>query len=107
MKVVKLNGLKPEIVELDYNTIKEEMEICEKKGKNEKVAAYSKLLDKLDESSSSNVIEKEVNSIIDSNNERIKGLKKEIKILEKETRLLSQISQREVDLDVTMIIANL
>ena len=107
MKVVKFNCLKPEIVELDYKVIKEEMEKCEKKGKNEKAATYSKLLEKLDEGSSSEVIEKEVNCIIDSNNEIIKELKKEIKKLEKETSLLSQFSQREVDSDVAMIIANL
>lgn len=34
MKIVKLNGLKAEIVNLDYNTIKEEMERCEKKRQN-------------------------------------------------------------------------
>ena len=28
MKIIKFNGLKPEIANLDYNAIKEEMERC-------------------------------------------------------------------------------
>ena len=39
-----MKGLKPEIVELDYNIIKEEMENANKKGRNEQVVSYTKLL---------------------------------------------------------------
>lgn len=108
MKVVKLNGLKPEIVNLDYNTIKEEMERCEKKGRTENFDSYSKLLKNLEENSSAEVIENEVNKIIDFDNEKLKELKSEIKRLEKEISLLSHFSERENDSDVLpTIIANL
>lgn len=33
MKIVKIDGLKTKLQDLDYTTIKEEMERCEKKGK--------------------------------------------------------------------------
>lgn len=108
MKVFKLNGLKPELVDLDYNVIKEEMEKWEKNGKTEKAVAYSKLLENLEENSSDEVIETEVNKIIDSNREKVNELKKEIKTLEKEISLLAQISRREIDSDVIFtIVANL
>lgn len=108
MKVVKLNGLKPEIVNLDYNTIKEEMERCEKKGRTENFDSYSKLLKNLEENSSAEVIENEINKIIDFDNEKLKELKSEIKRLEKEISLLSHFSERENDSDVLpTIIANL
>jgi len=108
MKVVKLNGLKPEVANLDYNTISEEMQRCEKKGKTESVASYSKLLKNLEETSSSEVIENEVNKIIDFDTNRVKELKSEIKALEKEIALLSHFSERETDSDVLpTIIANL
>lgn len=100
MKIVKLNGLKAEIVNLDYNTIKEEMERCEKKGRTESFDSYSKLLKNLEENSSAEIIENEVNKIIDFDNERLKKLKTEIKKLEKEIALLSHFSERENDSDV-------
>ena len=43
MKIVKTNGLKVEILNLDYNIIKEEMKICERKGKTENYNSYSKI----------------------------------------------------------------
>lgn len=107
MKVIKMKGLKPEIVDLDYSIIKEEMENADKKGKNEQVVSYTKLLENLNESSNAEVIENEVNKIIDLDKEKIKELKSEIKRLEKEMNLLSHYSKRETDLDVSMIIANL
>lgn len=108
MKVVKLNGLKPEIVNLDYNTIKQEMERCEKKGRTESFNTYSKLLKCLEENSTSEVIESEVNKIIDTDNQKLKELKSEVKRLEKEIALLSHFSERETDADVLpTIIANL
>lgn len=108
MKILKLNGLKPEIVNLNYTTIKEEMERCEKKGKTESFSSYSKLLKNLEENSSAEVIEKEVNRIIDFDKEKLKELKSEIKVLEKEILLLSHFSERETDSDVLpTIIANL
>ena len=108
MKIVKLNGLKPEIVNLDYNTVKEEMERCEKKGRTESFDSYSKLLKNLEENSSAEIIEREVNKIIDFDNEKLKDLKNEIKRLEKEISLLSHFSERENDSDVLpTIIANL
>lgn len=100
MKIVKLNGLKAEIVNLDYNTIKEEMERCEKKGRTESFDSYSKLLKNLEENSSAEIIENEVNKIIDFDNERLKKLKTEIKKLEKEIALLSHFSERENYSDV-------
>lgn len=108
MKIVKLNGLKPEIVNLDYNTIKEEMKMCEKKGRTESFDSYSKLLKKLEENSSAEIIESEINKIIDFDNEKLKELRNEIKKLEKEISLLSHFSERETDSDVLpTIIANL
>ena len=108
MKVVKLNGLKPEIINLDYNTISEEMKRCKEKGKKEKVDSYSKLLEKLEENSAPDVIENEVNKIIDFDKEKVKNLKDEIKVLEKEIALLSKFSERENDAEVLpTIIANL
>ena len=108
MRVVKLNGLKPEIINLDYNTISEEMKKCEEKGKKEKVDSYSKLLKKLEENSTPDIIEIEVNKIIDFDKDKLKKLKEEIKILEKEIALLSKFSERENDADVLpTIIANL
>ena len=108
MKIIKLNGLKPEITNLDYNTLNEEMKRCDKKGKIEKVNTYSKLLKKLKENSSSEDIEEEINKIIDTNKEEVKELKRKIKILEKEISLLSNFSERETEEDVLpTIIANL
>lgn len=108
MKVIRLNGLKPELVDLDYNVIKAEMEKWQKNEKTEKADTYSKLLQNLEENSSAEVIENEVNKIIDSNREKVNELKKEIKRLEKETSLLAQISRREVDSDVIFTtVANL
>ena len=97
MKVVKINKLKPEIVDLNYDILNEEKEFCEKKGKSEKVASYAKLLSNLEKDSSPDTIEEEVNKIIDSDKERIKELKKEIKSLEKEINLLANYSQKHVD----------
>ena len=62
---------------------------------------------KIKKGSSDEIIEKEVNTIIDSDKERVKELKEEIKRLEKEIGLLSHYSKRETDLDVSMIITNL
>jgi len=108
MKVVRLNGLKPEIVNLDYKVIKEEKEQYEKKNKVEKAASYSKLLNNLKDDSTAEEIENAVNSIIDSDTEKVKELKKEIKLLEKEILFLSQISRREQDADAfSAIIASL
>ncbi len=108
MKIIKFNGLKPEIANLDYNAIKEEMERCEKKGRTESFNSYSKLLKNLDENSSAETIENEVNKIIDLDNEKLKNLKTEIKKLEKEIALLSHFSERENDSDILpTIIANL
>ena len=83
------------------------MENCERKGMKNHVETYSKLLSKLEHGSSDEIIEKEVNTIIDSDKERVKELKEEIKRLEKEIGLLSRYSKRETDLDVSMIITNL
>ena len=107
MKVIKMNGLKPEIVDLDYKIIKEEMENSNRKGRVEQVVSYTKLLENLDEESNSEMIENEVNKIIDADRDKIKELKNEIKKLEKEISLLAHCSKREIDLDVTMIIANM
>ena len=108
MKILKINGLKPEFVNLDYNAIKNEMERCEKKGKTENVNSLSKLLNNLEENSSAEVIETQVNKIIDFDNEKLKELKSEIKRLEKEISLLAHFSERETDSDVLpTIIANL
>ena len=107
MKVVKMNGLKPEIVDLDYGIIRTEMENAERKGRTEQVASYTKLLERLDDKSNDEVIESEVNKIIDFDKEKIKELKNEMKKLEKEINLLSHYSKRETDLDITMIIANM
>lgn len=108
MKVVRLNGLKPELVDFDYNVIREEKEKYEKKGKVEKAFSYSKLLNNLEENSTAEEIENEVNKIIDSNREKVKELKKEIKMLEKEILFLSQTSRREQDSDAfSAIIASL
>lgn len=107
MKVIKMKGLKPEIVDLDYSIIKEEMENADKKGRNEQVVSYTKLLENLNDNSNAEAIENEVNKIIDLDKEKIKELKSEIKRLEKEISLLSHYSKRETDLDVTMIIANM
>lgn len=42
MKIIKFNGLKPEIANLDYNAIKEEMERCEKKGNSFTITFFRK-----------------------------------------------------------------
>lgn len=108
MKIVKLDGLKPEIANLDYNTIKEEMERCERKGRTESSDSYSKLLKNLEENATAEMIENEVNKIIDADTAKVKELKDEIKKLEKEISLLSHFSERESDSDVLpTIIANL
>ena len=107
MKVVKMNGLKPEIVDLDYGIIRTEMENAERKGRTEQVVSYTKLLERLDDKSNDEVIESEVNKIIDFDKEKIKELKNEMKKLEKEINLLSHYSKRETDLDITMIIASM
>lgn len=99
MKILRLNGIKQEIVTLDYNIIKEEKEQYERKNKVEKAKTYAKLLNNLKEESTEEEIENAVNKIIDTNKETIKALKKDIKSLEKEINLLSQISKREQEKD--------
>lgn len=107
MKVIKMNGFKPEIVDLNYSIIKEEMESANQKEKSDQVVLYTKLLEKLNENSTAEEIENEVNKMIDLNREKIKELKSQIKTLEKEINLLSRYSKRENDLDVSMILANM
>lgn len=107
MKIVRLKGLKPELVDLDYGVIMEEKDKYEKNGKHEKSFVYSKLLNNLKENSTAEEIENEVNNIIDSNRENVHQLKKEIKKLEKEISLLSMISKRENDSDVSSTISSM
>ncbi len=108
MKTIRTNGLKLEIADLDYNFIKEKMESNKRKGKTDRLEAYSKLLNNIDKNSTAKEIENEVNAIIDIDRKRIKDLKNEIKRYEKEISILTYYSERENEADVmTTLIANL
>ena len=110
MKIIKLNGLKPEITELNCNILIEERERCQKKGKIENADTYSKLLKNIEKNKTitTETIEIEINKIIDLDKEEVKELKRKIKILEKEISLLSNFSEREQQEDVLpTIIASL
>jgi hypothetical protein len=106
VKALKLNGLKPELVDIDYNILKAEMEECKRKNKMDGVASYSKLLSVLDENSDEDFIDKRVNEILATDRkkikemqEQIKDLKNNIKMYEKEIRLLSKFSEDEMNND--------
>ncbi len=104
MKAVKANGLKLEMVEVDYNFIQGQMEEFVKKNKMEKASILKDLLNKLDATGreiTPDVIEEVVNKMIDNNFERCSKLKDEIKYLENSNQLLSQYSERETGDDST------
>jgi hypothetical protein len=93
--------MKPEIVELSYEIIAEELEESKKKGKYAKASAYTKVLEALDEQKANGVditpeiIENEINKILDENEKELKNTKKQLKTLEKERKTLIQFSERE------------
>ena len=97
MKIIKINGLKIEVKNLDYNFIEQEMIKLQKKGKNEKAEAYAHLLSKLNKDSSPEEIQKIVNELICENKEKIKKLQQEIKAIDKETTALAAFSNKEID----------
>ena len=107
MKAIKTNGFKIDMVDIDYDFLKQQMEEFVKKNKMDKAAALKKFIDALDATGKEitpEVIEEVVNKIIDSDYERINQLKDEIKILDKEAQLLSQYSEREMEDETTTTI---
>ncbi len=101
MKVIKFKKMKPEVIELSYEVIAEELEESKKKGKSAKVSAYTKVLKALDEQKANGIditpeiIENEINKILDEDEKELKNIKKQMKALEKERKTLSQFSERE------------
>ena len=113
MKAIKANGLKIEMVDIDYDFLKEQMEEFVKKNKMSKAAALKKLLDLLDQEEKKgreitlDVIEECVNKILDDDFEQMNQLKEQIKDLDQERQMLSSYSKREMDNDTTSTIVSL
>ena len=109
MKAIKINGLKLELVDMDYNFLKEQINEFNKKGKKQNAEILNKLINALDEEKNKgkeitqDLIEKIVNKIIDENTNLQKQLKSQIKAIETENKILSQYSKRETDNDTTAI----
>ena len=110
MKAIKVNGLKLEMVDVDYNFIQEHMEEFVKKEKFDKASILKDLLNRLDATGkviTPEVIEEVVNKTIDENFAQCSKLKDEIKSLEKANQLLSQYSERETGDDTTSTILSM
>lgn len=107
MKAIKANGLKLEMVDIDYDFLKEQMEDFVKNNKMKKAEALRKLLTELEELEREgrkitlDLIEETVNKIIDANFLESKKLKDKIKELDQENQILSLYSKREMDNDTT------
>ncbi len=110
MKGVKGKGLNLELVDVDYDFIKEHIDELKKKNKLEKAEILNKILNKLDEIKSkgeevtNDLLEKVVNEMIDTNKQKIKEEKNKIKKLEYENKVLSIYSQREQVFDVNDLV---
>ena len=108
MKAIKINGLKLEWVDMDYNFLKEQFQEFNKKGKVQKAEILNKLINALDEEKNKgkeitlDLIEEIVNKIIDENINLQKQLKAQLKEIETENNFLSQYSKREIDKDTTI-----
>ena len=103
MKIIRTNGLKIELKNLDYNFLEQEMKKLQSKGKNEKVSIYASLLSRLDKNSTPEEIQTEVNKLISENREKVKNLHQEIKKLNKEINTLAKLSDKETDDTISVI----
>lgn len=103
MKIIKMNGLKFEITDTDYDFFQEEIKKLDAKGKDEKASILRRLVSILDEEREKgneitvDFIEKTINQQIDDDKIRIKELKRQIKSIETEINMLGKYSQREQD----------
>lgn len=103
MKIIKMNGLKFEIVDTDYNFFMGEIEKLEAKGKVEKATILKRLISTLDREKENgneitlDVIEDTINKMIEDDKNHIRELKKQIKGIENEINMLSKYSQKEQD----------
>ncbi len=113
MKAVKTNGFKIEMVDIDYDFLKDQLDTFVKKDELSKASSLKKLLDliskeeKKGKSITQDVIEDCVNRILDEDFERITKLKDEITELEQERQVLSLYSKREMDNDTTSTIVSI
>ncbi len=113
MKAIKANGLKIEMVDIDYDFLKDQLEDFVKNNRMKKAAALRKLLTALEEKEKTgveitlDVIEETVNHILDENFERIKQIQDELRTLEGENQILSLYSKREMDNDATSSIISI
>ena len=113
MKAIRANGLKVEMVDIDYDFLKEQMEAFVKKNQMSKASALKKLLDSLSQEEKKgrkidiDLIEECVNQILDDDFNRMTKLKDDIKDLEQERQILSLYSKREMDNDTTSTIVSI
>ena len=110
MKAIKANGLKIEMVDIDYDFLTEQLDEFVKKNQMSKAAALRKLIDALDEKGQPitlDDIEETVNRILDDDFQKMMELKDQIKKLDQERQMLSLYSKREMDNDTTSTIVSI
>jgi len=107
MKAVKKDGLKIELVDIDLEFLKEQMEEFVKREQLDKASILKKYIDALEslekdgKEITTELMEDVCNDILDKNYEQTRKLKDELEELEKEHQLLSQYSMREMGNDTT------
>ena len=113
MKAVKANGLKIEMVDIDYDFLKEQLDVFVKKDELSKAESLKKLLDTLQDEEkkgrkiTQDVIEECVNRILDDDFERMTKLKEQVAALDQERQVLGLYSKREMDNDTTSTIVSI
>ncbi|MBR3211295.1 MAG: hypothetical protein IKF71_05120 [Bacilli bacterium] len=113
MKAVKADGLKIEMVDIDYDFLKEQLDVFVKKEELSKADSLRKLLDSLAKEEkkgkkiTQDVIEECVNKILDDDFEQMTKLKDQVKDLDQERQVLSLYSKREMDNDTTSTIVSI
>ncbi|MBR6136839.1 MAG: hypothetical protein IKQ06_01640 [Bacilli bacterium] len=107
MKAYKKDGLKIDLVDVDLDYLKEQMEEFVKKEQLDKASILKKYITALEDLEkegkeiTTELMENVVNDILDKNYEKSRKLKDEVEELEKENQLLSQYSMREMGNDTT------
>lgn len=110
MKAIKMEGIVPKIVDMDYAYLCEQKKKYEGKGKLRQAQYLGRLIEKINAATPTGVtptmelIEDVVNDMIDSNRAKRKQLKEQVKALDAETDFLRGYSKRETDEDVSDII---
>ena len=110
MKAVRIDGLKAELADVDYDLIRKEYESYTQKGKTNKASAHKKLLDKLDEARANgatideNTIKAAAEELIKQTKTEIDEHKAQIKALKEECSIFGRYTTSDED-DSAFIVA--